>query len=85
MVGAGASGLAAAACLRERGVASVLVLEARSAIQGHWGSQYEHLRVTSRMEHCNLPGYTIDRGALDAPSGGGAGGGAGGAERGGGR
>jgi hypothetical protein len=39
VVGAGASGLAAAACLKMRGVRDVTVIEARSSISGHWNDQ----------------------------------------------
>ena len=30
--------------------------------QGHWGSQYDELAITSRKQHCQLPHYTLDLG-----------------------
>ena len=30
--------------------------------QGHWGSQYDELAITSRKQHCELPHYTLDLG-----------------------
>jgi hypothetical protein len=77
VVGGGASGLAVAACLKKRGYGQVVVLEANNVIQGHWGTQYDELRITSRKAHCELPHYTIDAGSLGAGVGGAAGGGTG--------
>ncbi|EKX44111.1 hypothetical protein GUITHDRAFT_163647 [Guillardia theta CCMP2712] len=59
IVGAGASGLAAAACLVKRGVEDILIFEQKDKIEGHWNSQYDELNITSRRQHCQLPHYNI--------------------------
>jgi putative flavoprotein involved in K+ transport len=59
VVGGGASGLAAGASLRMAGVHDIVIVEGRSSIEGHWGSQYDSLSITSRREHCSLPHYPV--------------------------
>lgn len=62
VVGGGASGLAAGASLRMAGVQDVVIVEGRPSIEGHWGSQYDSLSITSRREHCSLPYYPVPEG-----------------------
>eukprot|EP00752_Nemacystus_decipiens_P001331 g1321.t1 len=64
VVGAGASGLSAAACLRARGEDGVVVLERSDSVCGAWSRQYEGLRITTRRAHCGLPGWPVPRGGF---------------------
>ncbi|CAM9800957.1 unnamed protein product [Ectocarpus fasciculatus] len=59
VVGAGASGLSAAACLRARGEDGVVILERSESVCGAWARQYEGLRITTRRRHCGLPGWPV--------------------------
>ncbi|CAN0130131.1 unnamed protein product [Ectocarpus sp. 12 AP-2014] len=59
VVGAGASGLSAAACLRARGEDGVVILERSGSVCGAWARQYEGLRITTRRRHCGLPGWPV--------------------------
>ena len=55
IVGAGPSGLAAAACLKERGLPS-LVLERENCLASLWQLKtYDRLRLHLPKEHCELP------------------------------
>jgi cation diffusion facilitator CzcD-associated flavoprotein CzcO len=55
VVGAGPAGLAAAACLKRRGVDSI-VLEAGSALATSWRNHYARLRLHTVKQHSSLPG-----------------------------
>uniref|UniRef100_A0A0E0MUK0 indole-3-pyruvate monooxygenase n=1 Tax=Oryza rufipogon TaxID=4529 RepID=A0A0E0MUK0_ORYRU len=56
IVGAGQSGLAAAACLSVRGVASCLVLERDDCVASLWRHRaYDRLRLHLPKRHCALP------------------------------
>ena len=55
VVGAGPAGLAAAACLKQRGVEAV-VLEAAPALGDAWRHHYDRLRLHTVKEHSHLPG-----------------------------
>ncbi|CBN76497.1 conserved unknown protein [Ectocarpus siliculosus] len=59
VVGGGASGLSAAACLRARGEDGVVILERSESLCGAWARQYEGLRITTRRRHCGLPGWPV--------------------------
>ncbi|CAN0067124.1 unnamed protein product, partial [Ectocarpus sp. 8 AP-2014] len=59
VVGGGASGLSAAACLRARGEDGVVILERSESLSGSWARQYEGLRITTRRRHCGLPGWPV--------------------------
>ncbi|CAM9676969.1 unnamed protein product, partial [Sphacelaria rigidula] len=61
VVGAGASGLSAAACLKRRGEHDVLLLERSSSVGGSWAAQYEGLKITTRHKHCGLPGWPVPK------------------------
>ena len=62
IVGAGPTGLAAAAVLRQRGV-EALLLERSEAIGDSWRRRYEHLRLHTVRWLSGLPGLPIDRSA----------------------
>jgi cation diffusion facilitator CzcD-associated flavoprotein CzcO len=62
VVGAGPAGLAAAAALRERGRAPVL-LERGDAIGARWRSRYEGLRLNPFRAFSHLPGMPLPRDA----------------------
>jgi cation diffusion facilitator CzcD-associated flavoprotein CzcO len=55
VVGAGPAGLAAAACLRRRGI-EALVLEAGPSLATSWHNHYARLRLHTVKEHSSLPG-----------------------------
>lgn len=55
IVGAGPSGLAVAACLKERGISS-LILERENCIASLWNLKtYDRLHLHLPKEHCELP------------------------------
>lgn len=54
VIGAGAAGLAAAACVRRRGL-SVLALEAGDEIGAQWRSRYSRLHLHTEKESSGLP------------------------------
>jgi len=58
VVGGGPSGLATAASLKRRGV-NCVVLEIQSSLQGSWLSHFSSLEVTTRRDHCSLPGFPM--------------------------
>jgi len=55
VVGAGPAGLAAAACLKRRGV-DALVLEAAPAVGDAWRHHYDRLRLHTVKQQSHLPG-----------------------------
>ena len=59
VVGAGPSGLAAAAALVEKGE-DVLLLERQSSIQGSWCQHFEGLTITTRAATCGLPRFPME-------------------------
>jgi putative flavoprotein involved in K+ transport len=61
VVGAGPAGLAAAACLRERGVDATL-LERGDRLGEPWRGRYDRLHLHTIRWLSNLPGYRIPRG-----------------------
>ncbi|HEX9069030.1 MAG TPA: NAD(P)/FAD-dependent oxidoreductase [Ktedonobacterales bacterium] len=60
VVGAGAAGLASAACLKRDGVPS-LVLEAGDDVATTWRSLYDRLRLHTVRQLSGLPGYAMGR------------------------
>src|SRR5580765_1732748 len=60
VVGAGAAGLASAACLKRDGVPS-LVLEAGDDVATTWRSLYDRLRLHTVRQLSSLPGYAMGR------------------------
>jgi cation diffusion facilitator CzcD-associated flavoprotein CzcO len=67
IVGAGPAGLAAAACLRQRGV-DALVLEAGPALGETWRHHYDRLRLHTVKQHSHLPGMPFAKEAPRYPS-----------------
>ena len=59
VVGAGAAGVAAAACLAARGVETLILEEARPARS--WWSRYEGLHLNTVRWMSDLPGYRMHR------------------------
>src|SRR4029077_15613673 len=55
VVGGGPAGLAAAACLKRRGIDAV-VLEAGPSLATSWRSHYARLRLHTVKRHSSLPG-----------------------------
>jgi indole-3-pyruvate monooxygenase len=55
ILGAGPSGLAAGACLRARGVSSV-ILDRADAVGSAWRNHYERLHLHTVKQHSSLPG-----------------------------
>ncbi|NYH77464.1 cation diffusion facilitator CzcD-associated flavoprotein CzcO [Actinopolyspora biskrensis] len=60
IIGAGPSGLAAAAELGRRGVRAT-ILESSAHLAAGWRYQYDHLRLHTTRELSNLPGMPIPR------------------------
>jgi indole-3-pyruvate monooxygenase len=58
IVGAGAAGLATAACLKQVGVASV-ILEASDDLAATWRSLYDRLHLHTIKQLSGLPGYPM--------------------------
>jgi indole-3-pyruvate monooxygenase len=67
IIGAGAAGLAAAACLGRRGRSS-LVLEGASAVGASWRARYRRLHLHTVKEHSALPGLPFPRSVPRYPS-----------------
>jgi cation diffusion facilitator CzcD-associated flavoprotein CzcO len=55
VVGGGPAGLAAAACLKQRGI-DAIVLEAGPSLATSWRNHYARLRLHTVKEHSSLPG-----------------------------
>jgi cation diffusion facilitator CzcD-associated flavoprotein CzcO len=62
IVGAGAAGLATAACLKQLGVPSV-ILEASNDVATTWRSLYDRLHLHTIKQLSGLPGYPMPRSA----------------------
>ena len=60
IVGAGPAGLAAAACLKHRGV-KALVLEAGPSVGSAWRSHYDRLHLHTVKEQSHLPGLPFGK------------------------
>jgi putative flavoprotein involved in K+ transport len=60
VVGAGPAGLAAAACLRSRGVGGA-VLERGQGVGQSWRDRYERLHLHTPRVQSHLPGYPLPR------------------------
>ncbi len=58
IIGAGPAGLAAAACLRERGLMSV-ILEKSDAVGAVWRRHYDRLHLHTDRGHSGLPGLPM--------------------------
>ncbi len=67
IVGAGASGLATGACLKMRGIQS-LILEAGEAPGATWRSLYDRLHLHTVKRLSGLPGYPMPRRMARYPS-----------------
>ena len=66
VIGAGPAGLAAAAELRRRGVA-VVVLERADAIAASWRGRYDRLRLNSSRWFSQLPGASSRAARASSP------------------
>lgn len=60
VIGAGPAGLAAAACLRRRGIGGV-ILERQDGVGASWRSRYDRLHLHTPRVQSHLPGYRIPR------------------------
>ena len=60
VIGAGPAGLAAAACLRERGLDPV-ILEKADAVGAVWRRHYDRLRLHTDRRHSALPGLAMPK------------------------
>ena len=67
IVGAGPAGLAAAACLKERGV-PFLVLEQSDRVGSAWRGHYDRLHLHTSRSMSSLPGYSMPRSYPRYPS-----------------
>ncbi|HEY7372651.1 MAG TPA: NAD(P)-binding domain-containing protein, partial [Polyangia bacterium] len=67
IVGAGPAGLAAAACLEQRGV-EALVLEAGASLANSWRHHYDRLRLHTVKQQSQLPGFGFARALPRYPS-----------------
>ena len=68
IVGAGPAGLAAAACLKQRGIDAV-VLDAGTAVGSSWRQRYDRLHLHTVKQHSFLPGMRFARDIPRYPSG----------------
>jgi cation diffusion facilitator CzcD-associated flavoprotein CzcO len=67
IVGAGPAGLAAAACLKQRGV-EALVLEGGPSLANSWRHHYDRLRLHTVKQQSQLPGFEFARSLPRYPS-----------------
>jgi cation diffusion facilitator CzcD-associated flavoprotein CzcO len=67
VIGAGPAGLAAAACLKERGI-DALVLEAGTAVGLSWRQRYDRLHLHTVKQHSYLPGMRFGKEVPRYPS-----------------
>lgn len=67
VIGAGPAGLAAAACLRERGVVA-RILEAEDTVGSSWRRHYDRLHLHTDRAHSELPGLAWPAGTPRFPS-----------------
>jgi len=67
IVGAGPAGLAAAACLKQRGV-EALVLEGGPSLASSWRRHYDRLRLHTVKQQSQLPGFGFARSLPRYPS-----------------
>jgi cation diffusion facilitator CzcD-associated flavoprotein CzcO len=67
IIGAGPAGLAAAACLRQRGM-DALVLEAGPTVGLSWRQRYERLHLHTVKQHSHLPGLRFGKEVPRYPS-----------------
>lgn len=67
VIGAGPAGLAAAACLKQRGIAA-LVLEAGPSVGLSWRQRYDRLHLHTVKQHSCLPGMRFGKEVPRYPS-----------------
>jgi Pyridine nucleotide-disulphide oxidoreductase len=67
VVGAGATGIAAASSLRNRGI-RVVVLERTEQVASAWRDRYDHLRLNTGKQFSHLPRRRYPRGTPTFPS-----------------
>jgi indole-3-pyruvate monooxygenase len=67
VIGAGPSGLAVAACLKERGVPSVIV-ERAATVGSSWRRHYGRLHLHTDRAHSELPHFSFPAGTPQYPS-----------------
>jgi cation diffusion facilitator CzcD-associated flavoprotein CzcO len=67
IIGAGASGIASALSLRDRGVQS-LVVDRADKVASSWRSRYDRLRLNTGRQFSHLPGRRYPRGTPTFPS-----------------
>ena len=67
IVGAGPAGLAAAACLKQRGI-DALVLDAGTAVGTSWRQRYDRLHLHTVKQHSFLPGMRFPKDVPRYPS-----------------
>jgi len=67
VIGAGPAGLAAAACLKQRGI-DALVLEAGPAVGLSWRQRYDRLHLHTVKQHSFLPGLRFGKEVPRYPS-----------------
>jgi indole-3-pyruvate monooxygenase len=67
VIGAGPSGLAVAACLKERGVSSVIV-ERAATVGSSWRHHYSRLHLHTNRAHSALPHFSFPAGTPRYPS-----------------
>ena len=67
VIGAGPAGLAVAACLKGRGVPSI-VIERGAAVAAGWRRHYDRLHLHTAARHSSLPGLAFPAGTPRYPS-----------------
>ena len=67
VIGAGPAGLAAAACLKQRGI-DALVLEAGPVVGLSWRQRYDRLHLHTVKQHSYLPGMRFGKEVPRYPS-----------------